>query len=140
MKSKEIEESNFDLEFGFWLLSTFKTMIVMIAWSSMRMCNEKQAKLSTTLHVIKTANNTVFKSLSIYNDFRMPYEMKRCSLLRGPKGQTISKANYGHQFSQKTNVGMILYILKIFPTFIFWENWGHYELLSRFTDLFKVQC
>ena len=49
------------------------------------------------------------------------------------KGQTISKANYGVLNSPKKCI--FQYVHKIIPTFVFWENWGHYKFISRFTDL-----
>ena len=55
--------------------------------------------------------------------------------LRYIKGQTISKKNYGVLNSPKERTLGQFSVHKIIPTFIFWENWGHHKLLSRFTDL-----
>ena len=54
------------------------------------------------------------------------------------KSQTISKAIWCPQFSQKKNVG-IFFITWQYPGIRLWENYGHHKLLSRFTDLYEVE-
>ena len=39
--------------------------------------------------------------------------------------------------SPKKRTLVYFYVLKIIPAFVFWENWGHHNLLSRLSNLYN---